>query len=120
MNPRITVVICTFNRFDLLLDAIASIELQDFPTDNYELIVVDNSDDLAAQARFREGLEIACQHRYITEAQPGLSRARNISVNAAASDIVAFMDDDAKAAPDWLTHIAETFSQHDGAGIIGG
>ena len=55
MNPRITVVICTFNRFDLLPDAIASIELQDFSADSHELIIVDNSDDLEGQARFRDG-----------------------------------------------------------------
>jgi glycosyltransferase involved in cell wall biosynthesis len=120
MNPHITVVICTFNRFDLLPDAIASIELQDFPADSYELIVVDNSDDLEAQERFRNGLEITCKHRYLTEARPGLSRARNIGVNAASSEIVVFMDDDAKAAPDWLTHIAETFFQYERAGITGG
>jgi glucosyl-dolichyl phosphate glucuronosyltransferase len=120
MNPCITVIICTFNRFDLLPNAIASIELQDFPSDSYELIIVDNSDDLVAQRHFRDGLEIACQHRYITEVQPGLSRARNIGVNAAASEVVAFIDDDAKAAPDWLTHIAETFSQHERAGVTGG
>jgi GT2 family glycosyltransferase len=120
MSPLITVVICTFNRFDLLPDAIASIELQDFPADSFELIVVDNSDDLEAQERFRNGLEITCEHRYLTEARPGLSRARNIGVNAAVSEIVAFMDDDAKATPDWLTHIAATFSQHTRAGITGG
>lgn len=120
MSPRITVVICTFNRFELLPDAIASIELQDFPADSYELLIVDNSDDLAAQARFRDGLEIICNHRYLTEGQPGLSRARNIGANAAASEIVVFIDDDAKAAPDWLTHITETFSRHERAGITGG
>jgi glycosyltransferase involved in cell wall biosynthesis len=120
MSPRITVVICTFNRFELLPDAIASIELQDFPADSYELLIVDNSDDLAAQARFRDGLEIICNHRYLTEGQPGLSRARNIGANAAASDIVVFMDDDAKAAPDWLKHITQTFSRHERAGIAGG
>jgi glucosyl-dolichyl phosphate glucuronosyltransferase len=120
MSPRITVVICTFNRFELLPDAIASIELQDFPADSYELLIVDNSDDLAAQARFRDGLEIICNHRYLTERQPGLSRARNIGANAAASEIVVFIDDDAKAAPDWLMHITETFSRHERAGITGG
>ena len=120
MKPEITVVICTFNRYDLLPEAIASIELQDFAEDAYELIVVDNSDDLAGRERFLDGLEIACNHRYINEARPGLSRARNIGTNAASGRIVAFMDDDAKASPGWLTHIADTFSRHERAGIAGG
>ena len=41
--PKISVVICTFNRHDMLLEAIMSIELQDLPGPEYELIIVDNS-----------------------------------------------------------------------------
>ena len=74
--PKISVVICTFNRHDLLLEAIMSIELQDLPDHEYELIIVDNSDDLGAREQFRDGLLITCAHRYIEEARPGLSRAR--------------------------------------------
>src|ERR1700746_1571063 len=102
MKPQVTVVICTFNRYDLLTKAIASVELQDFPEDGYELIIVDNSDDLEGRERFRDGLEITCAHRYFSETRPGLSRARNVGVSAAGGEIIAFMDDDAKAAPDWL------------------
>jgi glycosyltransferase involved in cell wall biosynthesis len=36
MKPQATVVICTFNRYDLLAQAITSIELQDFPEDGYD------------------------------------------------------------------------------------
>ena len=46
--PKISVVICTFNRHDILLEAIMSIELQDLPGQEYELIIVDNSDDIQA------------------------------------------------------------------------
>jgi glucosyl-dolichyl phosphate glucuronosyltransferase len=120
MKPQITVVICTYNRYELLPAAVASIELQDFPADGYELIIVDNSDDLAARERFLDGLEITCNHRYFTEACPGLSRARNIGVHVASGDIIAFIDDDAKAAPDWLLNIADTFSQRERAGVVGG
>jgi len=120
MNPKITVIICTFNRYDLLLEAIASVELQEFPVEAYELIIVDNSDDLAGQERFVDGLEIACHHQYIKEARPGLSRARNIGTKAARAPIVAFMDDDAKAAPEWLGSIAGTFSERERAAIAGG
>ena len=82
MKSQVTVVICTFNRYDLLGKAITSIELQDFPEDRYELVIVDNSDDLAGRERFLDGLEIACNHRYFIEGRPGLSRARNVGVAA--------------------------------------
>ena len=68
--PKISVVICTFNRHDVLLEAIMSIELQDLPAQEYELIIVDNSDDLQARDQFRDGLQITCGHRYLDEARP--------------------------------------------------
>jgi glucosyl-dolichyl phosphate glucuronosyltransferase len=118
--PKISVVICTFNRHHTLLEAIMSIELQDLPDQEYELIIVDNSDDLQAREKFRDGLQISCAHRYIDEARPGLSRARNIGIHAAQAEFVAFMDDDAKASTGWLRHILEAFSKHDAAGVVGG
>ena len=78
--PKISVVICTFNRHQMLLEAIMSIELQDLPDQEYELIIVDNSDDLQAREQFRDGLQITCAHRYIDEVRPGLSRAQRRSV----------------------------------------
>ena len=120
MKPRVSVVVCTFNRYDLLSEAIASIELQNLPHDDYELIIVDNSGEPAARERFLSGLEVVCHYRYITEARPGLSRARNIGVTAAAADIVAFIDDDAKASPNWLARILGNFGESKGTGIVGG
>ena len=118
--PKISVVICTFNRHDMLLEAIMSIELQDLPRQEYELIIVDNSDDLQARDRFRDGLQITCAHRYLDEARPGLSRARNIGIHAARAELVAFLDDDAKASAGWLRHIIEAFSTNEAAGVVGG
>lgn len=118
--PIITVIICTFNRYNILADATASIELQDYPADRYELLIIDNSDDIDAGKRFFDGFEITCKHRIIREAKPGLSRARNVGVNAAAGDLVAFVDDDARASPGWLSGIVRTFAENERAGIVGG
>src|SRR5438477_6070956 len=118
--PKISVVICTFNRHEMLLEAIMSIELQDLPAQEYELIIVDNSDDLRAREQFRDGLQISCAHRCLDEARPGLSRARNIGIHAARADLVAFLDDDARACTGWLRYIIEAFARHDEAGVVGG
>lgn len=120
VQPKISVVICTFNRHETLLEAIMSTELQDLADHEYELIIVDNSDDAEARARFRLGLQIDCAYRYIDEPRPGLSRARNIGVEAARAEFVAFMDDDAKASTGWLRQILATFASHQGAGVVGG
>ncbi|MCD5401861.1 glycosyltransferase [candidate division NPL-UPA2 bacterium] len=40
---------------------------------------------------------------------PGLSETRNVGIRAAEGDIVAFIDDDAVAEPDWLENLVRPF-----------
>jgi GT2 family glycosyltransferase len=51
---------------------------------------------------------------------PGLSAARNLGVRYATGDIVAFIDDDAIAFPDWLERMVRVFYEHPEAiGVTG-
>lgn len=45
--------------------------------------------------------------------QPNISAARNLGVDAASGDVVAFIDDDAIPEPTWLHHLAEGFADPD-------
>src|SRR5262249_44673710 len=59
--------------------------------------------------------------RYILEAKPGLSNARNVGTAVARADRVAFIDDDAIAAPDWARKLLDAFDTFGPrAGIVGG
>jgi GT2 family glycosyltransferase len=83
----------------------------DYP--NYEVIVVnDGSTDSTAEIATSYGF------RVITTENRGLSSARNIGLNAATGEIVAYIDDDAYADPHWLRYIAGTFmnTRHVGVG----
>jgi len=53
------------------------------------------------------------------EHQVGLSGARNTGVRAATSDIVAFLDDDAFAAPNWLAALVAAYTDPDVVGVGG-
>jgi glycosyltransferase involved in cell wall biosynthesis len=120
MSPEISIVICTHNRYDLIEPAIKSVEAQDLPPEKYELILVDNSTDLQAQASFLSEAELLCEMRIIVEKTPGLSRARNIGARAAKAPIVAFMDDDARASKAWASELVGVFKRNANAGIVGG
>ncbi len=120
MSPDLSIVICTHNRYDVLYGAIASIEGQFLDRSEFELLIIDNSTDLAAQSEFVDSLIIDCEHKVIFETTPGLSRARNLGVNAARGRVVAFIDDDARAAPEWATEILGTFGRHLRAAVVGG
>jgi len=103
-TPACSVVVCTRNRarrVAVCLDAIARL---DHP--NFEVVVVDNSDGDPAVRRAAE----ACGARYVVEPRPGLSRARNVGARAARGAIVAFTDDDATPASDWLSRHADALA----------
>lgn len=119
--PRISVVLCTYNRCDLLGDALQSLVTQDIEADNYEVLVVDNN----STDRTRPIVEslIASGHsnvRYLFEGKQGLSHARNTGVRAARALIVTFTDDDIRAAPDWIASILRTFKDHPEVDLVGG
>jgi glucosyl-dolichyl phosphate glucuronosyltransferase len=120
MSPEISIVICTHNRYDLIEPAIKSVEAQDLPREKYELILVDNSTDRQAQAKFLSEAELFCKMRIIVEKTPGLSRARNIGTRAAEAPIVAFMDDDARASKSWASELVGAFKRNPKAGVVGG
>ncbi|MEI2701375.1 MAG: glycosyltransferase [Baekduia sp.] len=105
-----SVVICAYteDRWDQLCDAAASAAGQEPPP--LEVIVVsDHNPALAARAG-----ELGDDVTVIENAhRQGLSGARNSGTEAARGEIVAFLDDDAVAAPGWLAALAGQFGEPD-------
>lgn len=94
---------------------------QDLQPGLLEIIVVDNSPDQNAAARFAQRYATA-PLRYLREPIQGLSNARNIGAASARAAIVAYIDDDAIAAPQWARNILAGFDSFslDRVGIVGG
>jgi glycosyltransferase involved in cell wall biosynthesis len=121
VTPAIAVIVCTYNRRELVVDAVQSLVDQDLPRSEYEIVVVDNnsSDGTrdAVEARFSGVPNL----RVVQESRQGLSAARNAGVRACRSSIAAFTDDDALAPPDWLRRYLELYGALDPVpAVIGG
>ena len=100
--PRVSVVVCAYNAERTMDQCLASLERLNYP--DYEVIVVnDGSTDrtLAISERYTY-----C--RIISQANRGLSVARNVGAEAATGEIVAYTDSDCVADPDWLNYLAAT------------
>ncbi|BAS16633.1 glycosyltransferase AglG [Arthrobacter sp. Hiyo8] len=123
-RPSISVVICCFTeaRWELLLSGIASVRAQTFRPEQL-VVVVDHNTDLYRRLSLYGRLTGALTGVETVEnsGPPGLSGARNTGVAAATGDIVAFLDDDAEAAPDWLARLVLMYEDPDvlavGAGL---
>jgi glycosyltransferase involved in cell wall biosynthesis len=98
------VIVCTRHRPDQLGRCLAALARLEGP--NPELIVVDNThgDPQAELLASRAGA------RYVVEPEVRLSRARNRGIEEATTDVIAFLDDDALADPDWLLRHSEALA----------
>ena len=101
--PRCSVVVCTRDRGEQLQRCLRSLARLEYS--NFEVVVVDNAPGQPAE-------RIAAQFgaRYLLEPVPGLSRARNLGARASDAEILAFLDDDAVADPQWLAALAREFA----------
>ncbi|TRW82854.1 glycosyltransferase [Mycolicibacterium sp. 018/SC-01/001] len=115
--PAISVVICTRDRVSMLQTALDSVRALDYP--DFEIIVVDNAAATTATHRYVAALGDP-RVRVIDEPRPGLSRARNTGLLAAAGDIVAFTDDDVVVDRHWLTAVARGFTRGDSVSCVSG
>ena len=110
--PTASVVVCTRNGAKTLGDCLAGLLNLDYP--HFEVLVVDDgsTDDTATIAS-------TFPFRVIGSGGRGLSHARNRGLQHSTGEIVAYLDDDARPDPHWLTHIAATLSTTDHAGVGG-
>jgi lipid-A-disaccharide synthase len=107
-KPFFSVIICTKNRKDLLVESIRSLDNQDFPSGAYEILVVDDgSTDGTGEAVKK--LETKCALRYLAIEWQGRAGARNCGIREARGEVVLFTDDDILAPPQYLI---EHFKYH--------
>ena len=107
----VTVVVCTFDRYERLPRAIESVMRQDLPADDYRITVVDNSPERARSREMSLRWARVANLRWLHEPATGLSRARNAALQATETPLVAFLDDDAVAGPSWLLRKVEAFER---------
>ena len=105
-ETSVSVVICAFTdrRWDDLHAAVESVRRQTLPA--HEIILsVDHNPEL--HARLKESLPDV---RVVENAEDrSLSGGKNTGVSHASGDVVAFLDDDAVAAPGWLAAFAAAY-----------
>ena len=115
-SETISVIICAYTqrRWTELLGAVQSVAAQSIAAHEI-LVVIDHNDTLYAHA------QAALPHTRVirNDGPKGLSGARNSGVAAAQGSIIAFLDDDAVAAVDWLEKLLEGYSSSKVLGVGG-
>lgn len=114
-----TVIIPTYNRYDLVYTAIDCVLNQSF-SGRYEVIVVDNADPSekgeALKAHFADHAVVSVIH----QPRRGLSAARNAGIAAANGDYILFTDDDCRVDREWIKAILAAFKSDPMIDAVGG
>jgi glucosyl-dolichyl phosphate glucuronosyltransferase len=119
MSPKLTIVVCTYNRSDWLPGCLSSLESQ-CVEDSVEVLIIDNNSSDATSSIAHGFTDRLPNFKYIFEGVQGLSHARNRGFKEARGQLVAYMDDDAKANPGWIKAIIHFFETHPDASGVGG
>lgn len=119
LGPAISVVICTYNRAELLANGLQTLCEQTLATSHYEVIVVDNNSNDDTRAVTEDFCRRYPNIRYFLEAQQGLSHARNRGWQEAKADYVAYIDDECKVPSQWLA-TAKQIIDRLSPGVFGG
>jgi GT2 family glycosyltransferase len=101
-SPRITVVVCTFNGRATIRECLEGLSRLEYP--NVEVLVIDDGSTDGTAEIVRE-----FDVRLVSTENRGLSAARNLGLDLASGEIIAYLDDDAYPDPHWLHYLAEAF-----------
>ena len=113
----VTVIICSRERPAMLWQTVGSVLAGDRVPQ--ELLVVDQSAEEHLRLA-RTGHVRGCAVRYLHSQSSGLSRARNIGLHAASSDVVVLVDDDMYVERDWLEKLATAMPADDPRVVLTG
>jgi glycosyltransferase involved in cell wall biosynthesis len=111
----VSVVVCTYNRAELLRDTLASLKVQETGAGfSYEVVVIDNaSTDDTPRVIERAACDSPVLLRGVREPKPGVAAARNRGIREAIGEWIAFFDDDQVAEPSWLREMLKFARERD-------
>ena len=118
MQPEhklVTIIVPVWNNPEQLERCITALQGQDYPPEQFEIVVVDNgsTDDTLARAQ-------ALGVRVLQQPKPGSYAARNLGIAHTSSDYLAFTDSDCIPDQQWLSAAMARALQESNLGVVAG
>lgn len=116
--PFISIIVLNYNGKQLLKDCIDSLKNLDYPSSNYEIILVDNGSSDGSVTFLREHYpEVKTVQN---EKNYGFAKGNNIGVKHAKGDYVAFLNNDMRVDPKWLKYLLQPILENENVVCTGG
>ena len=124
---KVSVVVCTYSmdRLDPFFEAVDSVLAQTY--DPLEVVlVVDGNEEVFehVEERYGDEREVATDSAgeivlHCNDENRGISFSRTKGAELASGDVVAFIDDDGVAEPDWIETLVDTYERTDAIAVGG-
>lgn len=116
-----SVIVPCYNRKDEIQELLSSLESQDLPKKQFEVILVDDGSTDGTEAWVKEFKDrSSVQINYVWKEHGGPGASRNIGMENAKGNVFIFIDSDCTAPPDWLAGIKEAFDKNPSIQAFGG
>ena len=115
--PTVSVIIPTYNRRDFLDQILNSLAQQTYPTDRFEVIVVDDGSTDTTAAVGQQPFPFTL--RYFWQRNQGDAAARNYGAQQSQSDFLVFLDDDILLDAHYLTCLLEAHQAQQNRIVVG-
>jgi glycosyltransferase involved in cell wall biosynthesis len=113
--PFFTVLIDTYNYGEYIEEAVSSTLAQDFPTEQREILVVDDGSTDDTQERLQK---FGDSIRYLRKPNGGQASAFNFGFEQARGEVMALLDADDVWLPGKLGRVYQEFERHPAAGMV--
>jgi GT2 family glycosyltransferase len=113
-SPRVTVAVPTLASDSVLWECVVSLQRQTYT--NHHIVIVDNSGSHRVDTRWPPEIprdRVSILH---PGTNTGFGAAFNLAAREYPADFVAIINDDASAAPGWLSQLVAAASEHPSAG----
>ncbi|HSG65481.1 MAG TPA: glycosyltransferase family 2 protein [Gammaproteobacteria bacterium] len=118
-SPEISVCVCTYRRPEGLRDTLRSLGGLAKDTPAFEIVVVDNDPDGSGERGLEAHRDSEIPLSYFVEPEKNIARARNRAVAEARAELIALIDDDEIAAPNWLAELYRVMRDGDADAVFG-
>lgn len=115
--PKISVLLATYRRRDVLLECLESFARQLVPPGTFEIVCVDDGSE-DGTAELAGSLRLPVPFTFVSQPRSGPARARNTGLELARAPLVLFVNDDTIAFPDLVRRHLEAHRHGDGRTVF--
>lgn len=122
---KASVVLASYNRnrSSFLGPLLESLQTQDLPSNDFEVVIVDNGSTQDVRnllSSYQKDHKIPNFQYLQLEGNPGPAKARNLGVKRAKGNVIFFTDDDCLTPKNWVSSFLKALDQHPEVVAVGG